>query len=228
MSYRSRIEDSIRRHVAVHGEGDGRGPLVGIGHAAIEIEQLDIERRAELQLSADRAIAQAIAAHQAALELAYGFLWLAPTDAGTKAGRCMMLARQAIRTRLDFEGKKRGAFDAGLALAIELEANPLPKPAPASAARREVLEAEAKASERRSVADLDAPELDQLARDAWADAGRRAAGGAPISYCTQAGADYCRGGNLRCESCPESRKNPRTEAEAKPIIPILHGFSRSK
>lgn len=52
----------------------------------------------------------------AAVELVYGLLWLAPTDASSKQGRCVLQARAALFGLLDREAKLRGVQAAMLAL----------------------------------------------------------------------------------------------------------------
>lgn len=44
----------------------------------------------------------------AAIELAYGLLWLAPTDRDTRVGELAYQARQALLPHLDREGRMRG------------------------------------------------------------------------------------------------------------------------
>lgn len=43
-----------------------------------------------------------------AIELAYGLLWLAPTDRTTRTGELMHRARTTLLAQLDVEGRKRG------------------------------------------------------------------------------------------------------------------------
>ena len=43
-----------------------------------------------------------------AMELAYGLLWLAPTDIGTRSGRLTRDARLTLGNALGHEGKKAG------------------------------------------------------------------------------------------------------------------------
>lgn len=45
---------------------------------------------------------------QNAIELAYGLLWLAPTDRNTKTGELAYQARQVLLRQLDSEGRLRG------------------------------------------------------------------------------------------------------------------------
>lgn len=47
-------------------------------------------------------------AQAAAIELAYGLLWLAPTDRSTRCGELAYQARQVLLTQLDRDGKLRG------------------------------------------------------------------------------------------------------------------------
>jgi hypothetical protein len=53
-------------------------------------------------------IAAALERQQAAIELAYGLLWLCPTDRNTRAGELAYQARQALLPPLDRDGKLRG------------------------------------------------------------------------------------------------------------------------
>lgn len=54
------------------------------------------------------AIATQLEAQASAIELAYGLLWLCPTDRNTRVGNLAYQARQTLLTRLDRDGKLRG------------------------------------------------------------------------------------------------------------------------
>lgn len=54
------------------------------------------------------AIAATLEAQATAIELAYGLLWLAPTDRSTKCGELAYQARQVLLTQLGADGKIQG------------------------------------------------------------------------------------------------------------------------